>query len=52
MDPILAEMSTPDLIRLICYDNAVRAGRQPASEERAVYADFKDRLASVGLVLP
>lgn len=52
IDPILAVMSTPDLITLIRHDDAVRAGRQPSSEETAVYAGFRDRLASVGLVLP
>jgi hypothetical protein len=31
MDPILAEMSTPDLIRLICYDSENGTGWRSVS---------------------
>jgi hypothetical protein len=52
MDPILAEMSTPDLILLVHHGNVVREGRRPTDEEEAVSRRFWDRLALVGIVLP
>jgi hypothetical protein len=52
MDPILAEMSMPDLITLLQHGDNVRHGLRPTEQQRAVHKQFRDRLAAVGIVLP
>jgi hypothetical protein len=52
MDPILAAMSTPDLIALLHHDRAVREGRRPTLAEAAVYATVRDRIVALGIPLP
>ena len=52
MDPILAEMRTPELISLVNHNKAVREGRRPTPEQEAVSRWFWDRLAFVGIALP
>ena len=51
MEPVLAAMSTPDLILLVHHGNAVREGRRPTDEEEAVSRRFWDRLARVGIIV-
>ena len=51
MEPVLGEMSTPDLILLVHHGNAVREGRRPTDEEEAVSRRFWDRLARVGIIV-
>jgi hypothetical protein len=52
MDPILAELSTPDLRVLVQHADAVREGRCPTAEQELVYGRLRARLAPVGIVLP
>ena len=52
MDPILAEMSTPELISLVHYGNAIREGRRPTAKQEAAHRAFWDRMAFAGIVLP
>ncbi len=52
MDPILAELSTPELVALVRLTDNVRGGTRPTPEQEAVYGMVRGRLALVGIALP
>ena len=51
MDPILAGLSTPELVALLRHGSNVAHGLRPTPEQEAVYATVRDRMASVGIAL-
>lgn len=52
IDPILGELSMSDLIALVQRDDNLKRGLRPTARQDAVYAAVRDRLTSVGIVLP
>jgi hypothetical protein len=52
LDPILAGLSTSELIDLVRHIDAVREPQGPTAEQQAVYGRVRDRLALVGIALP
>ena len=52
MDPILAELPTPELVALVRRIDNVEGGIRPTAEQEAVYGRVRDRLAFVGIALP
>jgi hypothetical protein len=52
MDPVLAGLSTSELIDLVRHIGAVRERRGSTANQQAVYGRVRDRLALVGVALP
>ena len=51
MDPILAELSMPELIDLVQRGSNVERGIRPTPDQEAVYGLVSDRLAFAGIAL-